>query len=110
MVTFKSAERLSGLAAATPFYPGGYDPKPEDVANVQIPILAFFGDEDHGIPHEQRDKIEKIYKDAGKDYEALVYHGGHAFLNPDHGMGNEEAAAAAWPRAVQFLKDHLQAD
>jgi dienelactone hydrolase len=32
----------------------------------------------------------------------------HAFLNPDHGMGNEKAAASAWSLAVNFLRDHLK--
>ena len=44
---------------------------------------------------------------AWKDAEVRIYHdAGHAFLNPDHGMGHEESARDAWPRAVAFLKSH----
>jgi carboxymethylenebutenolidase len=37
-----------------------------------------------------------------------VYDASHAFINPDHGMGNEKAAAEAWPLAVNFLKEKLK--
>lgn len=109
LVTYKVAERSPDLAAAVPFYAGGYDPTPEEVAGVRVPILAFYGDQDQSIPMSQVEKIRNLYKQAGKDYEALVYHAGHAFINPAHGMGNEEAAADAWPKAVAFLKKHLAA-
>lgn len=108
LMTFVVASRYTGLGAVVPFYPGGYDPKPEDVAKVNAPVLAFYGRRDESIPMEQVDKIEKMYKAAGKDYTAKVYDAGHAFINPDHGMGNEQAAAEAWPLAVNFLKEKLK--
>ena len=108
LMTFVVASRYSGLGAVVPFYPGGYDPKPEDVAKVNAPILAFYGSRDASVPKERVAKIEKVYKDAGKDYTSKVYDAGHAFLNPDHGMGNEQAAAEAWPIAVNFLKEKLR--
>jgi len=49
-----------------------------------------------------------MYKDAGKDITVKVYYAEHAFINLDHGMGNEKAAAEAWPLAVNFLKQHLK--
>ena len=53
-------------------------------------------------------KIEKLYKDAGKDIEVRVYpNAGHAFNNPDHGMYVPEAAKDAWARAVRFFKERL---
>jgi len=57
---------------------------------------------------QQVEKIERMYKQAGKDITVKVYDAGHAFINPDHGMGNEKAAAEAWPLAVNFLKRHLR--
>ena len=107
LMTYVVASRYSDLAAVVPFYAGGYDPTPEDVAKVNAPVLAFYGRQDQSIPMEQVAKIEKMYKDAGKDYTVKVYDAGHAFINPDHGMGNEYAAAEAWPLAVNFLKEHL---
>jgi carboxymethylenebutenolidase len=46
-----------------------------------------------------------LYKEQGKDITVKIYDAGHAFLNPMHGMGNEQAAAEAWPLAVRFLKE-----
>lgn len=107
-LTFTVAARYSDLGAAVPFYAGGYDPTPEDVVKVNAPILAIYGSQDQSIPMPQVEKIERMYKEAGKDITVKVYDAGHAFLNPDHGMGNEEAAADAWPRAVNFLRHHLK--
>src|SRR5947209_9797914 len=108
LMTFVVASRYADLGAVVPFYPGGYNPTPEEVAKVNAPVLAFYGRRDDSIPMEQVDKIEKLYREAGKDYTAKVYDAGHAFINPDHGMGNEQAAAEAWPLAVTFLKEKLK--
>lgn len=106
-MTYTVASRYPDLGAALPFYGAGYDPTPEEVAKVNAPVLAFYGKQDESISPEQIQKIERLYKDAGKDFDVRIYDAGHAFLNPDHGMGNEAAAADAWPRAVAFLKEKL---
>ena len=102
------ASRYPDLGAVVPFYGAGYDPTPEEVAKVNAPVLAIYGSRDPSVPLEQVRKIERMYKEAGKDITVKVYDAGHAFLNPDHGMGNEKAAAEAWPLAVNFLKEHLK--
>jgi carboxymethylenebutenolidase len=107
-MTYVVASRYPDLGAVVPFYGGGYDPTPEEVAKVNAPVLAFYGSRDDGIPKEQIQKIERKYKEAGKDFTFKVYDAGHAFLNPAHGMGNEKAAAEAWPLAVNFLKEKLK--
>ena len=107
-LTFNVAEQYSDLGAVIPFYPGGYDPRPQGVAQVNAPILAIYGSQDHSIPPALIEKTERLYKEAGKDITVKVYDAGHAFLNPDHGAGNEAAAADAWPRAIAFLREHLK--
>ena len=102
------ASRYPDLGAVVPFYGAGYDPTPEEVAKANAPVLAFYGSRDQSNPMEQVRKIERMYKEAGKDITVKVYDAGHAFLNPDHGLGNEKAAAEAWPLAVTFLKQHLK--
>ncbi len=106
-LTYKVAERYAGLGAVVSFYGGGYDPNPAEVTQVNAPVLAVYGSQDGSISAEQRAKVEKTYKDAGKDFTLKVYDAGHAFINPDHGMGNETAAAEAWPVAINFLQSHL---
>jgi carboxymethylenebutenolidase len=107
-MTYVVASRYPDLGAVVPFYGGGYDPTPEEVAKVNAPVLACYGSKDDGIPMKQVQKIERMYKAAGKDFTFKVFDAGHAFINPSHGMGNEKAAAEAWPLAVQFLKAKLK--
>ncbi len=107
-LTYTVAARYSDLGAAVPFYGGGYDPTPEEVAKVNAPVLAIYGSQDQSIPHASIEKIERLYKAAKKDLTVKIYDAGHAFLNPDHGAGNEAAAAEAWPLAVNFLRQHLK--
>jgi carboxymethylenebutenolidase len=107
-MTYVIASRYPDLGAVVPFYGAGYDPTPEEVAKVNAPVLAIYGSRDHGTPKEQIQKIERMYKEAGKDFTVKVYDAGHAFINPAHGMGNEKAAAEAWPVAVNFMKEKLK--
>jgi carboxymethylenebutenolidase len=107
-LAFYVASRYPDLGAVVPFYGAGYDPTPEEVAKVNAPVLAIYGGRDPSVPLEQVRKIERMYKEAGKEITVKMFDAGHAFLNPDHGMGNEKAAAEAWPLAVDFLKQHLK--
>ena len=107
-MTYTVASRYADLGAAVPFYGSGYDPTPEDVAKVNAPVLAVYGSKDDSVPPEQIQKIEQLYKDAGKDFTVKVYDAGHAFINPVHGSGDEKAASEAWPLAINFLKEHLR--
>jgi len=107
-MAYTVAARYHDLGAVVPFYGGGYDPTPEEVARVNAPVLAIYGSQDQSIPMEQIHNVERLYKQADKDITIKVYDAGHAFINPVHGMGNEHAAADAWPLAVNFLKKNLQ--
>ncbi|GCF07767.1 dienelactone hydrolase family protein [Dictyobacter arantiisoli] len=106
-LAYTAAARDSNIGALVTFYGAGYDPSLEEVKKVTAPVLAFYGKQDGSVPPEQIAKIEKLYKQAGKDFTVKIYDAGHAFINPTHGAGNEQAAADAWPRAVSFLKEHL---
>jgi carboxymethylenebutenolidase len=108
MLAYTVASRYADLGAVIAFYGAGYDPSPEDVAKVNAPVLAIYGSQDQSTPPEQIQKIEQLYKLQGKEITVKVYDAGHAFLNPMHGGGNEQAAAEAWPLAVNFLKEHLR--
>jgi carboxymethylenebutenolidase len=108
-IAYKVAENYADLGAVTPFYGGGYDPTPADVAKINVPIKAFYGKTDGWIPLEQIEKLKGVFAEAGKPFEAHVYeNAGHAFLNPDHGAYVEDAAKDAWPRAIGFLKENLR--
>lgn len=107
-LAYTVASRYPDLSAVAAFYGAGYDPSPEEVAKVNASILAVYGSQDQSVSPEQIEKIERLYKDAGKDITVKIYNAGHAFINPMHGMGSEEAAAEAWPLAVNFLKEKVR--
>lgn len=102
------ASRYRDLGAVVAFYGAGYDPTPEEVAKINAPVLAIYGSKDQSVPPDQIKKIQQVFKAAGKDITVKIYDAGHAFINPSHGMGNEKAAAEAWPLAVNFLKQQLK--
>ncbi len=108
LVTWLTASNYRGLGAVVPFYGVMYDPTPEQAAQITAPVLAIYGETDSYVPPEQRGKIAKIMKDAGRDVRMEVFPAGHGFINPTHGMGDAQSAARAWPMAVSFLKEHLQ--
>jgi len=107
-IAWEMASIYDGLGAVVPFYGGGYDPSPEQAAKITAPVLAVYGEQDGSIPQEQIQKIEQTMKEAGRKVEIKVFPAGHAFLNPDHGMGHEESAKIAWPMAITFLKENLK--
>ena len=67
------------LRAAVPFY--GNFPENADPATIGCPVLAFYGEDDHGIT-DGVPELESRMEQAGVDFTARVYHGvGHAFFN-----------------------------
>lgn len=108
LLAFKTAARYEYLGAVSPWYGGMYDPAPEEVAAVNAPVLAIYGEKDSSIPLDSVRKVERLYAAAGKSAQFIVYPGaGHAFNNPDHGMYVEAAAKDAWAKAMTFFKSKL---
>jgi carboxymethylenebutenolidase len=107
-LTFKTAEQYAHLGAISPWYGGGYNPTPEEVAKINAPVLAIYGELDRGIPVESVKKVEKQFADAGKPAEFRIYpNAGHAFLNPTHGAYVDGPAQDAWARVIAFFKKNL---
>lgn len=92
------------LAAAVPFY-GHNTASAEELAALQVPVLAFYGDEDAPLMAQVPGIQEAT---AGEDVELVVYPGaGHAFFNDaNEAMYRPDAAADAWSRALAFLREH----
>jgi carboxymethylenebutenolidase len=112
LVTYKAAEAFAEIGAAVPFYGVMYDPTPEQVAQVNAPVLAMYAETDSYVPLEQIDKLRGLFSAAGKDYTAKVWLGTqHGFVNnmhPDLGWHDAASAAQAVPEAIAFLKQNLQ--
>lgn len=96
------------LSAVIPFY--GDHPGEEEMARIHAPILFIGAEDDPWITREKISDMEDILKRRHKDFQIVIPPGTkHAFFNdtrPD--AYNAEAAAAVWPRVLDFLEEHLQ--
>ncbi len=93
------------LAASVPFY--GRQPKAEDVAKIEAPLLLHYAEQDQGI-NAGWPAYEAALKAAGKRYEAHIYPGvNHGFHNDTTPRYDEAAAKLAWDRTLAFFKTHL---
>jgi carboxymethylenebutenolidase len=81
------------------------------VPRLTCPYLGLFGDEDAIIPRADVEELRSILTKEGKTFSIKSYpNAGHAFFNdarPD--AYRPDAAADAWPRAIHFLREHLEA-
>ncbi len=109
MLTWRTAEVASDqLACIAPFYGGRYEPSAEDIAKITVPVLAIYGEDDQGIPKSAIENIENLLQQQEKNYRVIVYpNAGHAFMNPDHGKGNADAAADAFAELIAFFKQYV---
>ncbi|GAB5534060.1 MAG: dienelactone hydrolase family protein [Rubricoccaceae bacterium] len=81
----------------------------DELATLQMPILAFFGGADDSIPQETVAAFETALAEAGVDHEVEVYPGtAHAFANPSGQAYDAAAAEDAWARTVAFFDTHLR--
>ena len=97
----------AGVDAAVSYYGGGIDTLLGDAPKVGCPIQFHFAELDHYIPMEAVDKVRHAF--AGRP-EASV----HVYPAVDHGfncwgraMYNQQAAALARGRVLQFLAGAL---
>jgi carboxymethylenebutenolidase len=86
----------------------GSPPEPLDrAAEIEAPVLGLYGGDDARVNASIPD-VEGVMREAGKPYEKEVYAGaGHGFLREDEAGANAAAAEQAWPRSVEFLREHL---
>jgi dienelactone hydrolase len=88
-------------------------PKPGDFANIKASILALHGANDSFVTPENIDSFEKALREAGVDWEMVVYGGAiHSFSNPDAGKFgiegiayNEKAAKRSWAHMKMFFDE-----
>jgi len=108
LLAWRTALQSPDVAAVVPWYGLMIDLTPEQIATLQVPVLAFYGGKDTFVPLEQAQRIKEVLEGSGKEAEVIIYpEAGHAFLNPNHGDLHEESANDAWPRMVRFFKQYL---
>jgi carboxymethylenebutenolidase len=117
-IVYLSAATVPAFKAAVTFYPGntgrawGRDiPSPlERSADIGCPLQGHFGDDDKNPSPEDRVKLDAELAKHGKIREFYAYpSAGHAFMDETKESYRPNAASAAWPRALEFLRRYLGA-
>lgn len=96
------------LDAAVVYY--GTAPAIEDLAKIEAPILAHYGEMDARV-NVTIGPAEEEMKRLGKTYEYSIYdNGGHGFLRAQNGRDGSNFAATekAWPSTIEFLRKHTE--
>ncbi len=94
------------LAAGVPFY--GRQPKAEDVASIQAPLLLQYAALDERI-NAGWPAYEEALKKEGKTYTAHIYPDvNHGFHNDTTPRYDEAAAKLAEERTIAFFNEHLK--
>jgi carboxymethylenebutenolidase len=80
-------------------------------AELSVPLLGLFGNEDKFPSPEQVDELEAALKQHGKSYEFHRYEGaGHAFFAVNRPSYRPEAAVDGWKRVFDFYGRHLSGE
>jgi carboxymethylenebutenolidase len=107
-VLLLATERPESIGAVVPYYGVGH--LPGSYAAIKAPVQGHYGETDQMYPADAaRAQEQQIREQAGVEVEYFYYPAGHAFANPDDHLGtyDEESAALAWTRTLDFLHAHL---
>jgi len=116
--SFLAACQIDGLSAAVNCWGGGVvttnvtpaQPVPpiDLTANLNVPLLGIFGNNDRSPSPEQVNQLEAELVKYGKNYEFHRYDGaGHAFWSYDRDAYRPAAAMDSWNKVFDFFWKHL---
>jgi carboxymethylenebutenolidase len=103
-----AASKNEQVGACVVFY--GIHPKVEpDFDNLRAPVLGIFAEKDGFVTPEVVRALEEKVREHGKSIETHTYPDtDHAFFNDTRPEVYDAAAAAdAWRRTIEFLRNHL---
>lgn len=81
----------------------------DQLGKLRVPLLGFFGSEDKSIPVRDVQNFRTTLNELGKNAEVLIMIGAdHGFANPSGSNYNEQSAAEAWTKTLEFLKHNLK--
>ena len=106
-LAWHGAAKLHGLAASVPFYGGGPALSDEEVARIQCPVLAIFGELDQGVSPDVANFRAAQMDKAGVRHETIIYPDAqHAFFNDTRPSAyHAQAAADAWRRMITLFHE-----
>jgi carboxymethylenebutenolidase len=75
---------------------------------VQMPLLGFWGDQDHGVGMVNVEQYDRQLTDAGKEHEFTIYPGlPHAFMTFDPSGTWYKESAESWERTLNWFNERL---
>lgn len=106
------ASRLfPGRVDAAVIYYGQVSDDEERLADIDSPVLGFFGERDRGIKIESVRRFESAMQRLRKDVTLRVFEDtGHGFVDPARGTYRADIAADTWQQTMDFLATKLSAD
>lgn len=106
--SFNMAVGQRELSAAVAYY-GHSDHSDEEIAKINCPIAAFYGDLDSNLMTKLPQLQTQMTK-AGKSFTSKVYPGAkHAFFNDTNPLTyNANAANDSWKITLNFLSENLK--
>lgn len=94
-----------GHKASVVYY--GSSPSAEDIANVRIPVLGLYGENDQRV-NATIGRADSTMKAINGTFEQRTYAGaGHGFLRAQDQPANLEASRRAWPETVAWFRRYL---
>ena len=103
LLTWRAACLVHGLSAAVSYYGGGMTAPVETARTPQVPVLAHFGELDHGIALSTVQTFEQIHPEV----DVRLYPADHGFNCDQRGAFNAAAAALARENTLAFFSEHL---
>ena len=108
MSSFAYAVSQVELNAAVVYY--GTSPEDEEAfVQINAPVLGLYGGDDERV-NSTIPRAEDSMARLGKPFESILFDGaGHGFLRAqnDRDGANMRATEQAWPRTVNFFREHL---
>jgi carboxymethylenebutenolidase len=101
-LAFLAATRLSGLACAVGYYGGMIAAHKEE--KPKVPTILHFGEQDHGIPMAD---VEKI-KAARPDVKVYTWPAGHGFSCDERPSFEPDSHQKALKITLAFFRQHLE--
>lgn len=105
--SFMQAVSDPNLGASVVYYGGS--PASERLATVRAPVLGLYGENDARV-NATIAPADSAMRRLGKNFVYEIYAGaGHGFLRAQDGQNgaNLEASSKAWPRTIQWFRQHL---
>ena len=97
------------LAAGVSYYGGGVDALAGDALKLHGTHLFYWGGLDQHIKQESIDTIINAVKEAGKEYENVVFsYADHGFHCDERSSYNPMASKEAWAHTLAFFENRLK--